>query len=110
MNFRLIFYSCYEDQKTLELFILDLAKYVDFVLYKFKIKTLKYIQLLQFRFKSAFRHLNKCPVFQIIKHLQLPSSSIEDMEQGTGINFKIGDIKKILTVFVSTYGICRKKM
>lgn len=44
------FYNCYEDQKALGLFpSLDLAQCVNFLLYKFKIKTLKYISLFQVR-------------------------------------------------------------
>lgn len=44
IHFRIFFYSCYEDQKLLDIILnLDLAQCLDFMQYKFKIKTLKYI-------------------------------------------------------------------
>lgn len=50
IHFKLIFYHPSEDQKAMGLFLsLDLAQYVNSVLYKFKIKTLKYILLFQIR-------------------------------------------------------------
>lgn len=58
---------------------LYLAQGLNFVLYEFKIKTLRYITIPSETHKSAHKHSNKWPGFWIIRHLQLPSSSIEEM-------------------------------